>query len=45
MVGSLIYLKERKMNQLNQARDDREDDEHGGGPTPWDNPDRGWAPY
>ena len=25
-------------------RDDREDDEHGGGPTPWENPDQGWEP-
>ena len=25
-------------------RDDREDDEHGGGPTPWENPDKGWTP-
>lgn len=23
-------------------RDHREDDEHGGGPTPWQNPDKGW---
>jgi hypothetical protein len=23
-------------------RDNREDDEHGGGPTPWQNPDKGW---
>ena len=25
-------------------RDGREDDEHGGGPTPQQNPDKGWTP-
>ena len=34
------YDNEKKVSE----RDDREDDEHGGGPTPWENPDKGWAP-
>lgn len=35
--------KPMRPQEVNE-RDDREDDEHGGGPTPWENPDKGWTP-
>lgn len=33
-------MRPQEMNE----REDREDDEHGGGPTPGQNPDKGWEP-
>ena len=35
--------KNKNGKKINE-RADREDDEHGGGPTPWENPDKGWKP-
>ena len=41
-----VYLKTDKNQpqQILSERADREDDEHGGGPTPHQNPDKGWKP-